>query len=200
MTRDNVEYTLTRIIQRLRTYSEFPDNGLAVFAGYTDAGFSLKELVPPKPIYAKLYWCSAEFVLDPLRLMTQNTELTAIVSIDATECSVGYYDGLHAYVVKGITSGVSGKSHKGGSSARRYERDREAKLLQYYTRASDLTNKVFLPMLSRVRTLVVSGPGFTKGHFLDRNLIDYRLRAKLRVPVDIEYAGDDGIYQTVNRL
>lgn len=171
-----------------------------MFSGVIESGFIFETIIPPKPIYTYLYKCGAELYLDPLRSMLLNTELIGIISLDAKECGVGLLDGTSCQILKTITSGVAGKSSKGGSSARRYERNREAELNRFYHRAGELVNNCLLGYESRLKSIVVSGPGFTKDDFLKHEYIDYRLRQKLSSTIDIEYAGDDGILQTLNYL
>jgi len=130
--------------------------------------------------------------------MLQSNDLVAVISIDSEECGVGIIDGDHVFPLKTITSGVPGKSSKGGSSARRYELNRKAGLNGFFHRAAELANPTFLAYGDRIKQVVVSGPGFTKGTFLEKEYLDYRLRAKLAPTVDIEYAGTDGVYQTFN--
>lgn len=169
-----------------------------LFGGFVgereDGSMYLKTVEPPKPVFGHLYRCDHTFWVDPLVSMLNNTQKVGILSIDATECGVGIVDGQTKYYGKVLTSGVGGKSGKGGSSARRYERDRESRLNQYYHRAADYANRYFLNV-PNLKELIVSGPGFTKGQFLDKEYLDYRLRAKIRT-VDIEYAGFEGVMQT----
>ena len=132
--------------------------------------------------------------------MSQATNLTAIISIDNTEVGVAITDGLTLTEIHTGTSGVSGKSRKGGSSARRYERNRESELNTYYHRAAKLSNTILLPYIERVVRLVVSGPAFTKEEFLKHEYLDYRLRQKPLTLLGIEYSGLEGLYQTRSRL
>jgi len=132
--------------------------------------------------------------------MLASTELIGVIAIDSEECGVGIIDGHECRPIKTITSGVQGKSGKGGSSARRYERNREANLNWFFHRAADLANATFLPYGDHLKRLVVSGPAFTKEDFVKKEYLDYRLRAKMSQLVGIEYAGLEGIYQTVERI
>jgi len=132
--------------------------------------------------------------------MLQSNDLVGIISIDSEECGVGIIDGGHVFPIKTITSGVPGKSSKGGSSARRYELNRKAGLNGFFHRAAELANMTFLSYGDRLTRLVISGPGFTKENFEKTEYLDYRLRAKLTPLIGIEYAGADGIYQTFNLM
>lgn len=107
-------------------------------------------------------------------------------------------DGSNLIPLKTMTSGVNGKSGKGGSSARRYERNRDAELNQYYHRVAEYANSLLLRY--EVKKVVLSGPGFTKDDFLKKGYLDYRLRARITAVLDIEYAGFEGVHQTHKRL
>lgn len=98
-----------------------------------------------------------------------------------------------------ITSGVPGKSEKGGSSQRRYERLREMKLNEYFTRVAEHAKKQFIDDRNIVG-LVISGPGFTKDKFLRGNYLDYRLNKKIIAVMDIGYSGEDGFRETINKM
>jgi peptide chain release factor subunit 1 len=80
----------------------------------------LRIIEPPKKVFSYIYRCSNELYLEPLYMMLESNELVGIVSIDSEECGVGIIDGLNCYPLRVITSGVPGKSSKGGSSARRF--------------------------------------------------------------------------------
>ena len=169
-----------------------------LFAGFIgereDGSMFVRVIEPPKPVFGHLYRCDKAFFIEPLVTMLKDTPKIGILSIDATEAGVGIVDGQTRYYGKVLTSGVGGKSGKGGSSARRYERDRESRLNQYYHRVADYANRYFLEV-ENLRELIVSGPGFTKDTFLDKGYLDYRLRAKVRT-ADVGYAGFEGVMQT----
>lgn len=180
----------------MKILKSVPTNGLAVFCGYNREDFYYQEVVPPRPIFTYFYRCSNELYLDPLVATSKNGDLIGIVAIDATECGVAIIDGSNLIPLKTLTSGVNGKSAKGGSSARRYERNREAELNRYYHRAAEYINDILLQY--EVKQIVVAGPGFTKDEFMKKGYLDYRL--KVNQVMDIEYSGLEGIHQTFNRM
>ena len=198
--RGNVESALTKIIQRLKTYGEFPLNGLMIFAGQTDSGLVFEVIESPKPIFTYQYQCGSEFYLQPLEMMLRSNDIIGVISLDTKECGVGLIDGSQCIVIKSITSGVAGKSNQGGSSFRRYERNREANINKFYHRAADLANNILLSYGARIKKLVVSGPAFSKEKFFATDYLDYRLRTLPMQFVDQEYSGNDGILQTAHHL
>lgn len=186
---------LTKLVGKLKTFRTFPTNGIAMFAS-SDA-VHMVEL--PKPQNTWVYKCSNEFYLEPLLEMMKNDHLVAVIAIDATEFGIGIIDGPRWFVIDSGTSGVSGKSNQGGSSFRRYERNRDALLNGFYHRAAEHANNLLLSKYNPAE-LVISGPGFTKDDFLKTGYLDYRLRAKISHVIGIEYAGFEGVLQTFNRL
>jgi peptide subunit release factor 1 (eRF1)/intein/homing endonuclease len=58
--------------------------------------------------------CDDHFHLDPLRDMLKDENVIGMLSIDATEAGLGVISGQNWEVIDVITSGVSGKTRKGG--------------------------------------------------------------------------------------
>ena len=193
MSRKRVVETLGHIIQKIKLYKSFPPNGIAIFSGYLNEQFFIKIIEPPKPVRSFYYRCSNRFELKLLRLMIEEKPVTGILSIDATEAGIGITDGFSFTYLEDVTSGVSGKSSKGGSSSRRYERNRDAELNSYFHRVAEHANNLLLKY--NLVSLIVSGPGFTKDDFIKKEYLDYRLRQKIST-LDIEYSGYEGILQT----
>ncbi len=117
---------------RLRLYKQTPENGIVIFCGAIpgpgglgNETIELFEVLPQKPVSVYLYRCDDHFHLDPLRDMLREQNVVGVLSMDATEAGLGIISGDTWDVVDTLSSGVSGKTKKGGQSARRYERLRE---------------------------------------------------------------------------
>ena len=93
--------------------------------------------------------------------MLREQNVIGILSMDATEAGLGIVSGDTWEVIDTMRSGVSGKTKKGGQSARRYERLREMELSDYFRRLADHSKKAFLEQY-QVKGLIVSGPGTDK--------------------------------------
>lgn len=171
-----------------------------IFAGQTEKGLVFEAMEPPKPIFTYQYQCGSEFYLQPLEMMLRNNDLIGIISIDNDECAVGILDNDMLYILGHTASGVPGKSSKGGSSARRYERNRNSRLNEYYHRAALLSNDSLSSYGNRLKKIVVSGPSLTPETFLGKGYLDYRLKVKISKILACEYAGRDGLWQTRNKL
>jgi peptide chain release factor subunit 1 len=203
-TRNHVQDALTRVIQRLKLYEKIPETGLIIFCGAlpTDGPGSetirLYELIPPKPVTTYLYRCDDHFHLDPLRSMLKEEKLIGVLSIDATEAGVGVVRGDQVEVIDVITSGVSGKTKKGGQSQRRYEREREMFLTYYYQRVAERANEVFLGE-DGISGLIIAGPGPTKEDFLKKDYLNYQLKNKVLGLIDTSYSGSEGVREVLER-
>ena len=80
--RKNVMGALERILQHLKLYKQTPKNGLALFCGNIsekegDSNLEIWAIEPPEPVRTKLYWCGQDFILDPLKEIFREREITA---------------------------------------------------------------------------------------------------------------------------
>ena len=105
---------------------------------------NVEELVPPEPITTYLYEVDNHFRIEPLREMLRDQKVVGLIAMDSKEASFGVLNGERFEMIENITSGVHGKSGKGGSSQRRYERERDMALTNYFHRVADHAKKAFL--------------------------------------------------------
>ena len=198
---DLVREVLTRVIHELRMKSELPGNGLAIFAGPNDAGngvMNIQEIVPPEPITSYLCTIDDHFDLDPLRKMLRQNRFVGLIAMDSKEAGFGILEGDRLDVVDDITSGVSGKSDKGGWSQRRYERERDMELTYYFHRVADHATKAFLEN-RQVNGLIVGGPGQTKESFLAGDYLRYELKNVLVARPDTLSSGKEGVREALEK-
>ena len=83
-----------------------------------------EELIPPEPITCYLYEVDTHFHFEPLREMLRNPKIVGLIAMDSKEASFGLLNGERLELIENITSGIPGKTVKGGQSQRRYERER----------------------------------------------------------------------------
>ena len=204
-TRTHVQDALVHIMQRLKLYRQFPDNGLIVFCGYVPspenpANEELKyyEIVPPKPVPTYLYRCDDHFHLDILRSLLKEEDLIGVISLDLSEAGFGIIAGDRVEVVEVITSGVGSKHRQGGQSARRFERIRENEINEFFTRVAQHAKEIFIDTY-KIKALIISGPGMAKEDFFKGEYLDYRLKQMTLGLVDTGYAGAEGIRETLER-
>ena len=203
-TRNHVQDALTRAMQRLKLYRTPPETGLVIFCGALPTNgpgsevINLYEIAPPKPVTAYLYQCDDHFHLEWLKDMLREEKVYGILSIDASEAGLGILSGDRLEIADLLTSGVSGKTRKGGQSARRYERGREMELTYYYHRVSEHATRVFIDS-GKVTGMIVGGPGPTKEEFLKGEYLHYELQKKVLVVLDTSYSGREGVRELVEK-
>ncbi len=203
-TRNHVQDALTRTMQRLKLYRTTPDTGLVIFSGALPTNgpgsevVNLYEIIPPKPVTAYLYQCDDHYHLEWLREMLKEEKVYGILAIDATEAGLGILSGDRLEIPDLVTSGVSGKTRKGGQSARRYERAREMELTYYFNRVGEHATRVFING-GKVTGMIVGGPGPTKEEFLKGGYLHYELQNKVLVVLDIGYSGREGVRELVEK-
>jgi peptide chain release factor subunit 1 len=203
-TRNHVQDALTKTMQKLKLYRETPDNGLIIFCGalMTNGPGSevivLREIVPPKAVKSFLYQCDDHFHLEYLKDMLREEKVYGILAIDASEVGIGILSGESFEIVNVMTSGISGKTRKGGQSARRYERGREMELTYFYHRVADHANRIFLED-NKVTGLILGGPGYTKEDFLKTEFLNYQIRKNIVAVIDTAYSGREGVRELVDK-
>jgi peptide chain release factor subunit 1 len=200
---DRLQKTLKNVIQRLKQQKEIPENGFAVFAGTygsnnQEEAFNFEEIVPPEPIAKYLYVVDNHFQLEPLREMLRDQKIVGLIALDSKEAGFGILNGELLELIGNITSGIPGKSGKGGQSQRRYERERDMELTYYFHRITEHATKAFLQD-HKVTVLIVGGPGQTKDDFLKGDYLHYELKNALLSTVDTQFAGTEGVREVVSK-
>ncbi|HEY6283146.1 MAG TPA: peptide chain release factor aRF-1 [Nitrososphaerales archaeon] len=203
-TRNHVQDALTKTMQRLKLYRTAPDTGLVIFAGALPTNgpgsevVNVYEIIPPKPVVQYLYQCDDHFHVEWLKDMLKEDKVYALLSIDASDAGLGILSGDSLDIVDVLTSGVSGKTRKGGQSARRYERGREMELTYYYHRVAEHATRAFINS-NKVTGMIVGGPGPTKDEFLKSGYLHYELEKKIVAVLDLGYSGREGVRELVEK-
>jgi peptide chain release factor subunit 1 len=201
--KERLQDTVKSITQRLREHREISENGLALFAGnYVDDGaerevLSVKELIPHEQITAYLFAIDDHFQLEPLREMLRDQKIVGIIALDAKEACFGLLKGERIELIKNISSGVPGKTGKGGQSQRRYERERNMELANFFHRIAEHAAEVFLT--NHVNVLIAGGPGQTKNDFLKGEYLHYELDNMLLNIVDTQSAGKEALKEIFDK-
>jgi peptide chain release factor subunit 1 len=203
-TRNHVQDALTKAMQRLKLYRTAPDTGLVIFSGALPTNgpgsevVNVWEIVPPKPVTQYLYQCDDHFHVEWLRDMLREEKVYGILAVDSSEVGMGILSGDRLEIADVLTSGISGKTRKGGQSARRYERGREMELTYYFNRVGEHATRVFIDD-NKVTGLLVGGPGPTKDEFLKGGYLHYELQKKILAVLDLGYSGREGVRELVEK-
>ena len=203
-TRTNVLDALERVMQRLRLFRELPANGLVIFCGAIPQNGEGSEKIetyviePPEPIRVYLYRCDARFHTEYLQEMLREKETYGILLIDTAGATIATLQGRRLEIIQELTSGVPGKTRAGGQSARRYERLREMRLQEYFTRVGGHANQIFLP-IENLKGIILAGPGPTKFDFEKGEYLNYMLKNKILDTVDTAYVEEQGVKEVVEK-
>jgi peptide chain release factor subunit 1 len=203
-TRKNVQDAIVKVTQRLKLFKKVPENGLVIFCGAIPQNGPGSEkietyvIAPPEPIQVYLYRCDARFHTEHLQEFLKEKETYGIIVLDASGATYATLRGKRLDIVEKITSGVPGKFRAGGQSARRFDRQREAKMQEYFTRVGEHTNEAFLE-IENLKGLILGGPGFTKYDFEKGNYLNYTLKEKILANIDTSYLGEQGVKEVVER-
>ena len=203
-TRKNVMDAIVKVQQRLKLFKEPPENGLVIFCGAIPQNGPGSERIetyvvsPPEPIHIYLYRCDARFHTEYLQEMLREKETYGILLIDTSEATLATLQGRRLDIVLELTSGVPGKTRAGGQSARRYERLRDMRIQEYFTRVGKHTNETFLP-IENFKGLILAGPGPTKLDFEKGEFLNYMLKDKIIGVVDTSYVEEQGVKEVVDR-
>jgi peptide chain release factor subunit 1 len=203
-TRKNVMDAIVKVQQRLKLFKEPPENGLVIFCGAIPQNGPGSErietyvIVPPEPIHIYLYRCDARFHTEYLQEMLREKETYGILLIDASEATLATLQGRRLEIVLHLTSGVPGKTRAGGQSARRYERLRDMRLQEYFTRVGKHANETFLP-IENLKGLILGGPGPTKYDFEKGDYLNYMLKDRILDVIDTSYVEEQGVKEIVDK-
>jgi peptide chain release factor subunit 1 len=130
--------------------------------------------------------------------MLRKPRVVGLIAMNSKEASFGILDGERLEFVENITSGIPGKSGKGGQSQRRYERERDMELAYFFQRVAEHAAKAFLEN-RRVTALIVGGPGLTKDDFLKDDRLNYMLKNVFLSVVDTQSVGIEGLREVLSK-
>ncbi|MCW4034745.1 MAG: peptide chain release factor aRF-1 [Candidatus Bathyarchaeota archaeon] len=203
-TRKNVQDAITRVTQRVKLFKQVPKNGLVIFCGAIPQNGPGSEKIetyvisPPEPIQIYLYRCDAKFHTEHLEDFLKEKETYAIIVLDSSDASFATVRGKSLDVIKQITSGIPGKFRAGGQSARRFDRQREAKMQEYFNRIGEHADEIFLP-IENLKGILLGGPGPTKFDFEKGNYLHYTLKEKILATLDTSYVDEHGVKEVLDK-
>jgi peptide chain release factor subunit 1 len=203
-TRKNVQDAITKVTQRVKLFKKVPENGLVIFCGAIPQNGPGSEKIetyvisPPEPIQVYLYRCDAKFHTEHLQEFLKEKETYGVIVLDASGAAFATLRGNRLEIAKQITSGVPGKFRAGGQSARRFDRQREAKMQDYFKRVGEHANEIFLS-IENLKSLILGGPGPTKFDFEKGNYLHYTLKEKIVATIDTSYVTEQGVEEAVEK-
>ncbi len=199
-TRKNVLEALEKVLNYLKMFKAPPENGIAIFCGNIskDPGkpdVELFSIVPPEPLLVQYYRCDSTFSIDPLEDMITAKDSYGLVVMDGREATLATLRGKHVKIIRTLNSTAHSKTHKGGQSARRYQRLVEESIEKYYKRIGEAMDLAFLG--EKLRGVIVGGPGPAKEDFLKLKPFNYQ--TKILGMVDTGYTNEYGVQELMNK-
>jgi peptide chain release factor subunit 1 len=190
-TRKNVLAALDRLIQFLKKLDKTPENGLAVFCGNVspipgETDMRLFYVVPPEPITFSLYHCDEKFYVEPLKEMLKPKDTYGVIMMDNEEALIGFLKGRRFEVVHELENYYHGKHHKGGQSARRFQRLIELQSHEFKKKIAEAAKQTFYNV-ENLKGIIIAGPGPTKEDFYREDYLPGDLKQKVIAVVDISY-------------
>jgi peptide chain release factor subunit 1 len=202
-TRNNVTDALDKIVRYLKGMKKTPENGLAIFCGNVSkvegqSDLQLWDLVPPQPLKTRLYRCDKDFILEPLKVMLEVSELFGLLVMDRKEATIGMLEGKRIEVLQKMTSGVPSKVRAGGQSSQRFHRITEGLTKDFYKRIAEEMKKIFFDM-PKLKGILIGGPIPTKDEFADGEYMATKLGEKIIGRIDIGDADESGLKELVEK-
>lgn len=202
-TRNNVTEALEKIVRYLKGLKKTPENGLVLFSGNVSKvegqmDLQLWDIEPPQVLKNRMYRCDKEFVLEPLRVMLEVSEIFGLLVMDRKEATIGMLEGKRIEVLQKMTSGVPSKVRAGGQSSQRFHRITEGLTKEFYKRIAEEMKKIFFEM-PKLKGILVGGPIPTKDEFIDGEYLATKLREKIIGRIDIGDSDESGLKELVEK-
>jgi len=203
-TRSKVRFALEAAIDRLMRIPKTPPNGLVVFAGEHDETGETIVLMfsPPEPVSVFFYRTDKYFHTEFLEGMIEESDVYGLVIVERDEATIGLLKGGSIVVLDELEGYIPGKHTKGGWSQRRFDRIIEEMVEEFYKKVAEKANSYFIPLLesSKLKGVLVGGPGYSKVDFIKGSFLDYRLQ-KLIIgsPIDVSSQGEPGLRELVEK-
>lgn len=203
LTRKNVLACLEKILQTLKKMDRIPENGLIIFCGAIPRSGPGTEVIekyviePPEQNKIFLYRCGNEFYVEPLKNMLEEKKVYGLISMDNDSCTFGLLKGNEIITLKTITSGVPRKHRAGGQSARRFQRIREGKIIEFYKRIAEHAKELFGD--KKLDGILIGGPGPAKETFYRQGYLPSDLSRKVLGVIDTAYTEEEGLRDLVKR-
>jgi len=155
--RAEIEVMLAQALDRGETLDALAEKAAASPTGAAVLYLMGKGFViwPPFPL-AETALCRG-FEPAPLRSMLEKDWKLGLIMVRLGRYSIGVFEGDKLLAGKAGTGLVHARHHKGGSSARRFERHREKQMEYFFTRIEGHAREVLAPYLGGIDYIVYGG-------------------------------------------
>lgn len=200
-TRKHVTGALGKIISVLSEYSETPDGGIAVFAGYEQ---NTDEYVVevfdefPHPIQDSAYHCDKTFYTEPLENSLVADGDYVLIILDKNDAVIGEVVGTSVKTVETFSSLVPGKTKAGGFSQQRFRRLREEAKENFFKEIAESVNNRYVEDRHELNGIFIGAPEPTKTEFVDGEYLHHELQDKIIAQTSISTTTEAGLRQLLD--
>jgi peptide chain release factor subunit 1 len=145
-----------------------------------------------------MYRCDKDFVLEPLKIMLEVSEVFGLLVMDRKEATIGMLEGKRIEVLQKMTSGIPSKIRAGGQSSQRFHRITEGLTKDFYKRIAEEMKKNFYD-IPKLKGIIIGGPIPTKDEFIDGEYLATQLSNKVIGRVDIGGSDESGLKELVEK-
>ncbi len=196
----SVQSAITSAIQKLKTYSCVPPNGLVLYYGLIPSNVGDKKIAmafsPYKPITTSLYMCDSKFHTEGLLPLLVCEDVYGFIIVDGGGAYFYTLQGDIKVSLKKYEVDLPKKHSKGGQSSQRFGRIRQEKRQNYITKVGEIATQVFITNnLPNVKGIILGGSAEFKHTLLQ--FLDPRLTNIILGIVDVSYGGDNGFMQAI---
>ncbi|MBT4651596.1 peptide chain release factor aRF-1 [Candidatus Woesearchaeota archaeon] len=203
-TRKNVQASLEKMIQHLRTFPKTPENGLAIFSGNIASSEGKQDMKvwsiePPTPLNIRIYRCDKNFVTEILEEMLVEKEVYGLVVLDRRDATLALLKGKTIVPLQKTHSEVPGKTKAGGQSAQRFARLREGAAKDHFKKIAEHMKNQFLHLGNDLKGIILGGPGVTVNDFMNKDYLTGDVKNKIIGTKDLSYTGDFGLQELLEK-
>lgn len=197
----SVQSAITSAIQKLKTYSCVPPNGLVLYYGLIPSNVGDKKIAmafsPYKPITTSLYMCDSKFHTEGLLPLLVCEDVYGFIIVDGGGAYFYTLQGDIKVSLKKYEVDLPKKHRCGGSSSARFGRIVAEKRQTYITKVAEITTQMFIENnLPNVKGIIIAGSSNFKNVLAQ--LLDSRLSEIILGIIDISYGGLNGLMQAID--
>jgi peptide chain release factor subunit 1 len=191
---------------KLGQYTKTPPNGLVLFVGYYQTSDGRTRLInyalePYIPLQNALYYCGSGFKTEMLReQISVNSTRYGFIVIDGNISSFHVLDGTSKKMIFKYEVDLPKKHGRGGQSQNRFARLRTEKRDWYTSKVQEFACQHFIDTNTtrpNIDGLIIAGSADLKFELGEK--LDQRLKVLLITYVDVQYGGESGFYEAIEK-
>ena len=190
---------ITTVQHRLKLYHHIPSNGLALFCGIADEKKILVDFEPPRPIKKAIYLCDNRFHTESIYDLLDDGPLFAFVIVAGDGFLLATLQGSSVKILHRESVDLPNHHRRGGQSSVRFARLRVEKRTNYLRKIAETMNLDLLPLLKKIKSIILAGPADLKNELAQSELIDKRLKSQILKTIDLSSTGEKGLNEAIDQ-